>query len=194
MSSMNATRALVVHGSYGAPDSSWLPWLRGRLEAAGLDTFAPRFPTPEGQSLESWRSVFDDEVGTVGEGWLLFGHSLGVPFLLDVLERSEAPVDGLFVVSGFAGLLDLELFDSVNRSFVDREFEWDVIGERVQTAFVYQGDDDPYVPQKWGTYLAERLHTNLRLIPGGGHLNSVSSQEKLDVLWTDAVPLISART
>jgi pimeloyl-ACP methyl ester carboxylesterase len=82
----------------------------------------------------------------------------------------------------------------VNRSFVDREFEWGVIGERVQTAFVYQGEDDPYVPQKWGTYLAERLHTSLRLIPGGGHLNSVSSQEKLDVLWTDAVPLISART
>ena len=41
MSSTKATRALLVHGSYGSPDSSWLPWLRGRLEAAGLDTFAP---------------------------------------------------------------------------------------------------------------------------------------------------------
>jgi predicted alpha/beta hydrolase family esterase len=194
MASMDATRALVVHGSYGSPDSYWLPWLRSRLEEAGTETVAPRFPTPEGQSLEAWRRVFDDEVGGVGEGWLLFGHSLGVPFLFDILERCQAPVDGLFIVSGFAGLLDLELFDSVNRTFVDREFEWDVISRCAQTAFVYQGDDDPYVPQKWGAYLAERLHTDLRLIPGGGHLNSVSSQDKLDVLWSDVLSVISSMT
>jgi predicted alpha/beta hydrolase family esterase len=124
MSSKEISRALVVHGSYGSPDAYWLPWLRTRLEKAGISTVAPQFPTPEGQSLDSWRRVFDDEIGTVGEGWMLFAHSLGVPFLFDVLERNKVPVEGLFVVSGFAGLLDLELFDSVNRTFVDREFDW----------------------------------------------------------------------
>jgi predicted alpha/beta hydrolase family esterase len=194
MSSKEISRALVVHGSYGSPDAYWLPWLRTHLEKAGISTVAPQFPTPEGQSLDSWRRVFDDEIGTVGEGWMLFAHSLGVPFLFDVLERNKVPVEGIFVVSGFAGLLDLELFDSVNRTFVDREFDWSLIGACAKRAFVYQGDDDPYVPQKWGTYLAEHLHANLRVIPGGGHLNSVSAQENLQVLLTDVESLISARS
>ena len=88
MQSKSPQRALIVHGSYETPDSYWLPWLRNRLEADGIVTVAPHFPTPEGQSLEAWRQIFDDQVSEVGEGWMLFAHSLGVPFLLDIVERS----------------------------------------------------------------------------------------------------------
>jgi uncharacterized protein len=185
MESKSPHRALIVHGSYETPDSYWLPWLRNRLEAVGIVTVAPHFPTPEGQSLEAWRQIFDDQVGEVGEGWMLFAHSLGVPFLLDIVERSHSVVDGLFSVSGFTGLLDQELFDSVNRTFVDRPFDWDLIGRSIQRSFVYQGDDDPYVPQKWGAYLTEKLNADRRVIPAGGHLNSAAAQDDLEILWSD---------
>jgi uncharacterized protein len=185
MQATNPSRALIVHGSYSSPDAYWLPWLRARLEQAGIATEVPKFPTPEGQSLDSWRRVIDDEIGEVGEGWILFGHSLGVPFLLDVLERTPAVVEGLFSVSGFAGLLDLELFDSVNATFVDRKFDWELIGSSVRRSFVYQGGDDPYVPQKWGAYLTRNLKADRRVIPDGGHLNSAEAAEKLEVLWND---------
>jgi predicted alpha/beta hydrolase family esterase len=179
------SRALIIHGSYGSPDAYWLPWLRERLEEAGISTEVPHFPTPEGQDLKAWRRVFDDEIGEVGAEWMLFGHSLGVAFLLDVLERSNSAVAALFSVSGFAGLLDLELFDSVNRTFVDREFDWRQIGGCVEQSYVYQGDDDPYVPQKWGKYLAQKLDAERHVIPGGGHLNSVAAHEQLEIMWND---------
>src|ERR1700722_7822076 len=115
---------------------------------------------------------------------VLFGHSLGVPFLLDVLERAHSAGEGVFFVSGFAGLPDLELFGSVNRTFVDRNFDWEQIVVSVRRSFVYQGADDPDVPQAWSAYLARKLTADRRVIPGGGHLNSVEAHKQLEVLWS----------
>lgn len=191
MSSQTPSHALIVHGSYGAPDENWFPWLRARLEERGITTLVPHFPTPEGQSLSSWRAIFDREVGDVGHGWLLFGHSLGVPFLLDVLERSNSAVDGFFSVSGFAGLIGVEEFDSVNRTFVERAFDWKRLRGASGRAFVYQGADDPYVPQHWSEDLSESLGAQRRVIPNGGHLNAAAGYDHFDLLWSDAQTLLN---
>jgi predicted alpha/beta hydrolase family esterase len=177
--------ALIVHGSYGTPEENWFPWLRTRLEKAGISVAAPHFPTPEGQDLDSWRQVLDTEVGQITEGCLLFGHSLGVAFLLDVLERSTVQAGALFSVSGFTGLLGLDEFDSVNRTFVEREFDWPRIRSAVRQSFVYQGEDDPYVPQRWGQFLTEALGAERRVIPKGGHLNLEAGYDHFDLLWKD---------
>lgn len=174
-----------MHGSYGSPDENWFPWLRSVLEGEGITTTVPCFPTPEGQDLIAWRKVFDDEIGEVGEGWILFGHSLGVAFLLDVLQRGDSVVDGLFSVSGFTGLLGLDEFDSVNRTFVERDFDWTKIKSATRRSFVYQGADDPYVPQEWSAFLAEKLGAECRVIPGGGHLNAAVGYSHFDLLWDD---------
>jgi uncharacterized protein len=186
--------ALIIHGSYGTPDENWFPWLRNRLENAGIVVAVPRFPTPEGQDLDSWRHVFDAEVGEYAEGCLLFGHSLGVAFLFDLLERSSVVAGSLFSVSGFTGLLDLEEFDSVNRTFVEREFDWPRIREATRRSFVYQGNDDPYVPQRWGEFLSEKLSAERRIIPGGGHLNAAAGYDHFDVLWQDVEEVLLSPT
>lgn len=191
MSSHTPSHALIVHGSYGTPDENWFPWLRSQLEKRGIETIIPRFPTPEGQSLTSWRAVFHQEVDAVGNGWLLFGHSLGVAFLFDVLERSAAPVDGFFSVSGFTGLIGIEEFDSVNRTFVERQFDWERIRYSARHAYVYQGADDPYVPQFWSEFLAEKLDAERRVLPGGGHLNASAGYDHFDMLWHDVDDLLT---
>lgn len=194
MNESQISRALIVHGSYGSPDGNWFPWLEKKLEGIGILALTPRFPTPEGQNLENWREVLAHDIGTIGPGWLLFGHSLGVAFLLDTLEHCDAPVEAFFAVSGFTGLLDLEEFDSVNATFVEREFDWPTIVRATRRSFVYQGDDDPYVPQKWGECLSTRLHAERRVIPRGGHLNAEADYRRFDELWEDVEAVVAECT
>ena len=76
---------VIIHGAYGNPSENWIPWLRESLEKLG-EVIVPEFPTPEGQSLENWRNVFDSS----DENTILIGHSLGPAFILDILERNKA--------------------------------------------------------------------------------------------------------
>src|SRR4051794_39170663 len=117
-------RAVVVHGAYGSPQENWFPWLVGELKGQGLDTYLPTFPTPDGQTLDAWKAVFAERVGHLDESTILIGHSLGVGFILNLLENARTPVLGTFLVSAFVGLLGLPDFDSINASFIDREFDW----------------------------------------------------------------------
>jgi len=49
---------IIIHGTGGSPNSNWFPWLKSELEKLGHTVFAPKFPTPEKQSLENWLKVF----------------------------------------------------------------------------------------------------------------------------------------
>ena len=51
-------RVVILHGAYGRPDSNWFLWLAERVQAAGHETLLPRFPTPQGQSLEAWLDAY----------------------------------------------------------------------------------------------------------------------------------------
>ena len=49
----------IIHGAYGNPEENWIPWLKTELERLGCNVSAPRFPTPENQSLENWTKIFN---------------------------------------------------------------------------------------------------------------------------------------
>jgi predicted alpha/beta hydrolase family esterase len=180
-----ARHALVVHGSYGSPAENWFPWLYQHLEDAGVATVVPTFPTPENQSLTTWRETLSAAVGELSPDWLLFGHSIGVAFLLDLLGRTAQPAAALFAVSGFTGLLGIDEFDAVNASFIAQEPHWSHVRALVGQSFVYQGDDDPYVPQYEGPRLAAKLGAIHRVIPYGGHLNAAAGYASFELLWSD---------
>ena len=111
-------RVIVLHGAHGAPDTNWFPWLHGTLDAEGIEVLRPRFPTPEGQSLEAWLDTYDRAVEPLAPSpTILVGHSLGAALALRVVERAVAPFDGLFLAAGFVGALGLPDYDTINRSF-----------------------------------------------------------------------------
>jgi predicted alpha/beta hydrolase family esterase len=178
-------QAVIVHGTYGRPSGNWFGWLKNELVSRGYEVTSPRFPTPEGQSLDSWLAVWRDEVdgAKLDERTLLFGHSLGVAFVLSVLELEiPQPVAGAFLVAGFTGKLGLPDFDPINESFVCRQFDWARIKKNAHAFYVVSSDNDQYVPLERGQLIAAELGVPLAVVPGGGHLNAASGHTTFPLL------------
>jgi predicted alpha/beta hydrolase family esterase len=183
---MVVRRAVIVHGAFGSPSENWFPWLGTRLRGLGIETYCPTFPTPEGQTLDGWRRVFADEVGSLTNDMVLIGHSLGPAFILDLLNQSNEPVAATYMVSAFLGLLGLPEFDAVNQQFVCRDdLDWDSIRSRAGVCRLYAGEHDPYVPTGRAVELAEKLSADLLLVSGGGHLNTSAGFTEFPALLRD---------
>jgi predicted alpha/beta hydrolase family esterase len=166
-------RVIVLHGAHGGPDTNWFPWLHAALAAEGIEVLHPRFPTPQGQSLDAWFNAYDLAVESLPPApTFLVGHSLGAAFALRLVERAAEPFDGLFLAAGFIGALGLADYDSINQSFFAGSFDWVGIRERKGHAGrCWAGDNDPYVPLSRSQDVADWLKTPLEIVPGGGHLN-----------------------
>jgi len=94
------------------------------LENLGYKVFVPRFPTPDGQSLESWLAVFQEYEQYLDEDTIVVGHSLAPAFLATVIEKLDHPIKAAFFIASFLALLGDPWFDERNRTFVTREFDW----------------------------------------------------------------------
>ncbi|AUG52727.1 RBBP9/YdeN family alpha/beta hydrolase [Thalassospira marina] len=166
-------RVIVLHGAHGGPDTNWFPWLHAELENRGIEVIRPTFPTPEGQSLSAWMTVYDETIKSLPEKpTILVGHSLGSAMTLRVVEQATKPFVGTFITSAFVGALGLPDYDPINQSFFDDPFDWAGICARKGAAHgSWAGDDDPYVPLERSQQVADLLQTSLEVIPGGGHLN-----------------------
>ena len=77
--------AFIIHGSNGNPNKHWYPWLKEELEKLGLKVFAPQFPIKDEQSLDNWLKTLEPFKKYLDNS-ILIGHSLGVPFILNVLK------------------------------------------------------------------------------------------------------------
>lgn len=115
----------------------------------------------------------------------LIGHSLGVAFILSMLEKSTIPVKGCFLVSGFLGNLDISQFDEVNTTFTIQQFDWELILRSCGQVKVYNSDTDPYVPLKKGQELAQLLKAPLIIIRNGGHINTAAGFTEFPELLSD---------
>ena len=161
----------IIHGAYGNPEENWFPWLKKKLEEKGCNVFVPTFPTPEKQSLENWLMVMENYKEYFNNETIVIGHSIGVGFLLNVIEKLETPIKAAFFVSGWVGLLNDPL-DEINKTFIDKKFDWVKIRKNCENFYVFNSDNDPYIPLELGQDLADNLETDLILVKNGGHINA----------------------
>ena len=175
-------KAFIIHGTYGNPEENWFPWLSKELEGEGYEVAVPAFPTPEDQTLDSWRSVFSEYENSLDPETILIGHSLGAAFILDILERTERPIRAAYLVAGFLSPLGNQKFDTLNSSFVERSFDWEMIKQNAEQIFVIASDNDPYVPEEHGYDIASRLETEPAIIENAGHFNTRSGYKTFDLL------------
>ena len=180
---------LIIHGSFGSKDGNWFPWLKEKLEAEGHKVFLPQFPVGEDkQSLQTWTETVES-LNLPWNDLIIVAHSIGPSFALSLLEKHKAKA--CFFVSGFAEFYELiPEYDKVNRTFVDREFNWQKIKENCSNFFLYHGDDDPYVPLKYAEDLAGKLGGKLSVVAGGKHLNADNGMYEFPQLLEDIKKLI----
>jgi len=189
------TRVYIIHGTGGSPEINWFPWLADELRARGCDVVVPRFPTPKGHSLESWRETFRpmlESLNNCGEDEeiIFVAHSLGPAFVLDVLENLDRPALACFFVAGFLDNLDLPEFDRLNGPFTNKEFDWERIKDNSDYFFVYGSDDDPYVPFAKTEKLATMLGTQAKIVKRGGHFNDETGWSSIPFLLDEIEKLI----
>jgi len=168
----------IIHGTGGDPECNWFPWLKTELEKSGHNVYAPKFPTPKNQSIETWLNVFSGYEKHLNESAVVIGHSLGSAFLLSVLEKLDHPIKTAYLVSGFIGLIDNPEFDELNRTFTIKDFNWAKIKKNCKSFYVINSDNDPYVPIQKGQELARNLSAKLIILHGAGHINKDSGYLK----------------
>ncbi len=167
--------------------------MRDQLTAFGLSVFVPKFPTPEDQSLESWRAVFRETVGDLDPAQtVLIGHSTGAPFILRMAEETSVPYKALFPICPFAEPLHLD-FDPLNETFaVTPPFDWARVRRGASYVHCFASDNDPYVPLAASQRIAEALSCPLTLVPGGQHLNAEAGMLSFPLLLDTVKPFLES--
>lgn len=165
------TRIFLFHCSGGSPESHWYPWLKRALEKRGDEVIIPTFPIgPHEQTFDNWLKVLEPHKEKL-DGSVLIGHSLGAPFILDVLNEWRPHVRATILVAGFVGALGG--VDEPNLDdFAERKLDWNRIRSCAERFIVIHGDDDPIVPLQKARELGRLLGTGTEplIIAGGGHL------------------------
>ena len=184
-------KIVILHGTGGNPEGNWFPWLKDVLEDRGHEVFVPEFPTPNEQSLKNWCTALKEQAPFVfDKDTILIGHSLGANFILHILEMDrDEPIRKAILVSGFCNKLGNKFFDDLNKTFIEKDFNWDKIKSNSIEFILYHGEGDPYVPIFEAEELEEYLDAELNVIPDGGHLNEdagfVMFEELLDRIEED---------
>jgi predicted alpha/beta hydrolase family esterase len=173
---------IIIHGTTGCPEENWYPWLKEEVHALGWDASVPTFPTPEGQSLGTWKAAFNKQLGSVRPNMILIGHSIGTAFILNLLEESAEPVTATYMVAGFIGKLGLEEFDGLNESFTCRQFRWKKIRENLGCGRIFHADNDPYVPLAKACELSEKLNVPITMMRGAKHINEAAGYKTFPLI------------
>jgi len=180
----NDKTVIIFHGTMGSPHGNWFPWLKLQLEAKGCNAIIPALPTPEGQSLEVWKSVAEDTLEDLDPAkTVLIGHSLGAIFALRLAEQSPFPYKAVFAVCPFDRPLGIEPYDSLNSSFVSSPLDWSKTILGANKIYCFAGDNDPYVPLSIAQDVAQKAKASLQTINGGGHLNEEFGYKEFPLLF-----------
>ena len=172
----------IIHGTCGYPEENWFPWLKSELEKLGCKVFVPKFPTPENQSLENWLRVFEDYKQYLNKDSIVVGHSLGPAFLLNILEKVENPIKAAFFISGFTGVFGDSDFNKINKTFVDKVFDWKKIKRNCPKFFLFHSNNDPHIPLEKAEEFTKSLDVDLNIIENAGHFNKEAGYVKFELL------------
>lgn len=161
---------LILHAIDSHAGAHWEQWLHDELTTQGHTVLMPNLPAAEHPNRATWLSTVQTVVKNVPTNELvLVGHSLGVVTALDFIEHSPTDVRGLISVAGFGRDYGAELNSYFMR---EREIDFTTIRQKVGKAFVFYGDNDPYVPQEVLADLAVKLDVPPTVIHNGQHLNT----------------------
>ncbi|HIJ98142.1 TPA: serine hydrolase family protein [archaeon] len=172
---------LILHGYGGYPNENWFPWLKEELEKLGHIVEVPQLPESEKPDLGKWMDEVAKYDEIFGGDLIIIGHSMGVTLGLRKLETIENPIKAFISVAGFAEKLDSR-YDKVVKTFMETQFDWEKIKQNCKSFYVYQSDNDSYVPVQAGEKLSKNLGAEFILVKNAGHFNSFAGYNKFESL------------
>ena len=72
--------------------------------------------------------------------------------------------------------------DNINKTILDKDFNFNKIKENCKRFFIYSSDNDPYVPLEKSKELADKLGIELKIVKGAGHFNTEGGYTKFEIL------------
>ncbi len=185
---------VIMHGSYGSPDENWFRWLEKELKISGHDVILDQFPVDSWdevekigpqqitrytskQSLSSWKHYFAEHIlpHIQGEEIGFVGHSIAPVFMLHLLSEYDIKIKAAIFVAPFFSIPDspdVWQFYPVNKTFYSYDFDFEMIKKKIGKSYVAYGDNDPYVPATEPPLFAEKLGSEIHVIPNGLHCGS----------------------
>jgi len=105
---MNIRKCIIIHGCPLGTDQDrdpekrtynkhWMPWLKERLIARGVETETPLMPSPWQPDYQQFKIEF--EKLDVNEQTVLVGHSCGCAFLVQWLGETKRTIAKLILVA-----------------------------------------------------------------------------------------------
>lgn len=184
-------KAVILHGTDGAPEHNWFPWLKTLLEANGVEVWVPLLPDNHTPNRVTYESFIKDS------GWdftdnLLIGHSSGATTVLNLLQSEWFPkVDTAITVATFLNERLLEAAEWYQKGQFDNLFPdaFDVkkIQSRVDRFYLLHGSDDPYCDPKDAQELSDKLGGSFISIENGLHLGSNRTE------LSEIIPILEER-
>lgn len=161
-------RVVVVHGYEASPDANWFPWLRGELQAEGVDVTVVPLPHPNDPETAAWENAVSAALGMPDKRTVMVAHSLGAITALRVLAALPEPwqLGGLVLVAGF--IEPLAALPELDR-YLATDVDVERLARSIRKRTVIRSETDPFVPSAASDHLARRLDARLQVHPEAGH-------------------------
>lgn len=180
---------ILCHGTFGDPHDNWIPWLKAELEKLGQTVIAPKFPTPQGQSLDNWMKVLAGCDKRFDSKLIIVGHSSSPAVILEKLEQIDVKIRAAIFVAPFISKIGNPDFDTINRTFY-KDHNWSKIQNNCRKFIIFQSDNDPYVHNYLSEEVAEKLRVEPIDVHLAGHFNEAAGYNKFPQLLAEIKKLL----
>lgn len=162
--------AVIIHGKGGSPDTSWVPWLKQKLEHNNYVSIAPAFPSQDDSKLLDWFTEFN-KLNIDFSHTTFVAHARGAMALLRWINSlpSNIRIQKIITISCN---FDFQPNRKDGDAFYSRKLNYADLKQKCKSFIVIHSEDDPYVPIKAGAQLSQSIGAKLVQYKHAGHFGS----------------------
>jgi len=168
-------RAFLIHGWGGRPDGGFRPWLKKELESHGYLVEALAMPDSDTPVIDKWIPYLSSQISSPDENTVLVGHSLGATAVLMYLEKlpETARVGKVILVAGAFTKISGHTPEQqiLARPWLETPINYEKIRRSAKSIVAFFSDNDPWVPLKENSGVAEKLHAKIVVEHNMSHYN-----------------------
>lgn len=161
---------VLIHGKNGSPTTSWLPWLKARVEERGYLCAAPKFPPQDDSKLTDWFTVFSDLTTDLSQTTFV-AHARGAMALLRWVNTlpPETKIQQIITISCN---FDYQPNRADGDEFYSTPLNYEDLKQKCKNFTIIHSEDDPYVPIETGEQLVKNLGAKFVRYKTAGHFGA----------------------